>query len=94
VEDIIPKSIKNQYILNYLFEKGLIIKNSDTTIRCSQFGKLIIRLYIYPTSGVLIRNKLENVKISSFRDLLKEAYEVLKAEFRVRDYKMLEPILE
>ncbi|KKL54545.1 hypothetical protein LCGC14_2264350, partial [marine sediment metagenome] len=94
VEDIVPKSIKNQYILNYLFEKGLIIKNSDTTIRCSQFGKLIIRLYLYPTSGVLIRYKLENVKISSFRDLLKEAYEVLKAEFRVRDYKMLEPILE
>jgi len=94
VEDIIPKSIKNQYILNYLFEKGLIIKNTDTTIRCSQFGKLIIKLYLYPTSGVLIRYKLENVEITSFRDLLKEAYEILKAEFRVRDYKMLEPILE
>lgn len=94
VEDIIPKSIKNQYILNYLFEKGLIVKNKDDTIRCSQFGKLIIRLYLYPTSGVLIRYKLENVKISSFRDLIKEAYEVLKSEFRVRDYKMLDPILE
>jgi len=94
VEDIIPKSIKNQYILNYLFEKGLIIKNKDETIRCSQFGKLIIRLYIYPTSGVLIRYKLENVKIASFRDLIKEAYEVLKSEFRVRDYKLLDPILE
>ena len=94
VEDIIPKSIKNQYILNYLFEKGLIIKNKDDTIQCSQFGKLIIRLYLYPTSGVLIRYKLENVKITSFRDLIKEAYEVLKSEFRVRDYKMLDPILE
>ena len=94
VEDIIPKSIKNQYILNYLFEKGLIIKNKDSTIRCSQFGKLIIRLYLYPTSGVLIRYKLENVRIASFRDLIKEAYEVLKSEFRVRDYKMLDPILE
>jgi len=94
VEDIIPKSIKNQYILNYLFEKGLIIRNQNGTIYCSQFGKLIIRLYLYPTSGVLIRYKLENVKISSFRDLIKEAYEVLKSEFRVRDYKMLEPILE
>ncbi|MFX1279865.1 MAG: hypothetical protein ACFFA3_10645, partial [Promethearchaeota archaeon] len=94
VEDIIPKSIKNQYILNYLFEKGLITKNRDNTIQCSQFGKLIIRLYLYPTSGVLIRYKLENIKIGSFRDLIKEAYEVLKAEFRVRDYKMLDPILE
>jgi len=94
VEDIIPKSIKNQYILNYLFEKGLILRDANGRIRCSQFGKLIIRLYLYPTSGVLIRYKLENTKISSFRDLIKEAYEVLKSEFRVRDYKMLEPILE
>ncbi|MFX1532335.1 MAG: DEAD/DEAH box helicase [Promethearchaeota archaeon] len=94
VEDIVPKSIKNQYILNYLFEKGLILKDANGRIRCSQFGKLIIRLYLYPTSGVLIRYKLENTKISSFRDLIKEAYEILKSEFRVRDYKMLEPILE
>ncbi len=94
VEDIIPQSIKNQYIINYLFEKGLINHNSDGTIKCSQFGKLIIRLYLYPSSGVLIRYKLENVKITSFQDLIKEAYEVLKSEFRVRDYKMLEPILE
>jgi replicative superfamily II helicase len=94
VEDIIPKSIKNQYILNYLFEKGLIIQNADDSISCSQFGKLIIRLYLYPSSGVLIRYKLENVKIKTFRDLIKEAYEVLKSEFRVRDYKMLDPILE
>ncbi|MFX1426686.1 MAG: hypothetical protein ACFFBE_09560, partial [Promethearchaeota archaeon] len=94
IEDIIPKSIKNQYILNYLFDKGLILKNHSGNIRCSQFGKLIIRLYLYPTSGVLIRYKLENTNISSFRDLIKEAYEVLKSEFRVRDYKMLEPVIE
>ena len=60
VDDIVPKAIRNQYILNYLFEKGLIIKNEDETIKCSQFGKLIIRLYLYPVSGVLIRHKLEN----------------------------------
>jgi hypothetical protein len=94
VEDVIPQSVKNQYIINYLFEKGLIVKNKDGTIKCSQFGKLIIRLYLYPSSGVMIRYKLENAKLSSFRDIIKEAYEVLKSEFRVRDYKMLEPILE
>ncbi|MHA1987203.1 MAG: DEAD/DEAH box helicase [Promethearchaeota archaeon] len=94
VEDVIPQSIKNQYIINYLFEKGLIVSSSDGTIKCSQFGKLIIRLYLYPSSGVMIRYKLENVKISTFQDLIKEAYEVLKSEFKVRDYKMLEPILE
>ncbi|MFW9875950.1 MAG: hypothetical protein ACFFG0_22850 [Candidatus Thorarchaeota archaeon] len=38
VEDIIPKSIKNPYILNYLFEKGLIVKNQNGTIFCPQFG--------------------------------------------------------
>ncbi|MHA2239079.1 MAG: helicase-related protein, partial [Candidatus Hodarchaeales archaeon] len=94
VEDIIPKSVRNQYILNYLFEKGLIIKNTNGTIQCSQFGKLIIRLYLYPTSGVLIRYKLENSKISSFRDLIREGYDILKSEMRVRDNKMLNPILE
>ncbi len=94
VDSIIPKSVKNQYILTYLFEKGLLLKNEDGTIKCSQFGKLIIRLYLYPVSGVLIRYKLENVEIDNFSDLIKEAYDILKSEYRVRDNKMLDPILE
>ncbi|MFX1480965.1 MAG: hypothetical protein ACFFCI_23015, partial [Promethearchaeota archaeon] len=94
IEDIVPKSIRNQYILNYLFEKGLIRQNDNGTIQCTHFGKLIIRLYLSPSSGVLIRYKLENIQISSFQDLIKEAYEILKAEFKVRDYKMLEPLLD
>ncbi len=94
VNDIVPHSVKNQYILNYLIEKGLVIKNDDGSLKCSQFGKLVIRLYLYPVSGVLIRQKLENQEMNSFQDLIKEAYEVLKAEFKVRDYRMLQPILE
>jgi len=94
VIDIVPKSVKNQYVLNYLFEKGLITKRDNGTIKCSQFGKLIIRLYLYPVSGVLIRNKLENSVLETFQDIVKEAYEVLKAEFKVRDYRLLQPILE
>lgn len=94
VNDIVPNSVKNQYILNYLFEKGLIVKEKDGTIKCSQFGKLIIRLYLYPTSGVLIRHTLENKEINSFKELITEAYNVLKIEKRARDDKMFEPILE
>ncbi|MFX0026836.1 MAG: DEAD/DEAH box helicase [Candidatus Hermodarchaeota archaeon] len=94
ISDIIPKSIKNQYILNYLFEKGLIIRNDNGVIKCSQFGKLIIRLYLYPVSGVLIRHKLENCALNTFQEIIKEAYDVLRAEYKVRDYKMLQPILE
>jgi len=94
VQDIVPKSVKNQYVLNYLFEKGLIIKRDNDTIKCSQFGKLIIRLYLYPVSGVLIRYKLENAAIETYQDVVKEAYEVLKAELKVRNYKMLQPLLE
>ena len=94
VKDIIPKSVKNQYILNYLFEKGLVLKNEDDTLRCSHFGKLIIKLYLYPVSGVLIRDKLENGQIQNYTDLIKEAYDILKAENKVRDYKMLEPLIE
>ncbi len=94
VNDIVPKSVKNQYILNYLFEKGLILKREDGTIKCSQFGKLIIRLYLYPVSGVLIRYKLEKVEIETVKDVVKAAYEVLKAEGRTRNYKLLQPVLE
>ena len=94
VQDIVPKSVKNQYVLNYLFEKGLIIKRDNGTIKCSQFGKLIIRLYLYPVSGVLIRYKLENVALETYQDVVKEAYEVLKAESKVRNYKMLQPLME
>jgi helicase len=94
VDSIIPKSVKNQYILNYLFEKGLIMKAKDNNIKCSQFGKLIIRLYLYPVSGVMIRYKLENAEINTFQELVKESFDILKTEFRVKDYKMLQPILE
>ncbi|MFX1377902.1 MAG: DEAD/DEAH box helicase [Promethearchaeota archaeon] len=94
VDSIIPKSVKNQYILSYLFEKGLILKDKKGLIRCSHFGKLIIRLYLYPVSGVMIRYKLENNEINTFQDLIKEAFDILKAEFRVKDNKMLQPILE
>ncbi|MFX1320783.1 MAG: DEAD/DEAH box helicase [Promethearchaeota archaeon] len=94
VNDIVPKSIRNQYILNYLFEKGLVIKESDGSIKCSQFGKLIIRLYLYPASGVLIRYKLENKEINTYKDLIKEGFDILKLENRIRDYTMLNPILE
>ena len=93
MNDIIPRSLKNQYILDYLFEKGLIYKKKDR-IHCSQFGKLIIRLYLYPTSGVLIREKLEEVEIQNYQDLIKQGYEILKAENKVRGERMLEPILE
>ena len=45
VKDIIPKSVKNQYVLNYLFEKGLVFKNEDDTLRCSHFGKLKFHVF-------------------------------------------------
>ncbi len=94
INSIIPKSIKNQYILSYLFEKGLIMRDKKGLLTCSQFGKLIIRLYLYPVSGIMIRYKLENNEISTFQQLIKEAYDVLKAEYRVKDYHMLQPLLE
>ncbi|MFX1276039.1 MAG: DEAD/DEAH box helicase [Promethearchaeota archaeon] len=94
VEDIVPKAIKDQYILNYLEEKGLIIKSSKNTLKCSQFGKLIIRLYLYPASGVLIRHRLENSEINTYLDLIREAYHILISEGRLRDMKMLNPILD
>ena len=94
VNDIIPQCLRAQYILNYLFEKGLLLKNDDGTLRCSAFGKLIIRLYLYPISGVLIRSKLERFEINSYQDMVREAYEVLRAERKVRDYKLLQPLIE
>jgi helicase len=94
VNDIIPQCLRAQYILNYLFEKGLLLKNEDRTLRCSAFGKLIIKLYLYPISGVLIRSKLERFEINSYHDMIREAYEVLRAERRVRDYKLLQPLID
>jgi replicative superfamily II helicase len=95
VADIVPKAVKDQYVLNYLFEKGLIYEDEkDGYVKCSQFGKLIIRLYIRPVSAVLIREKLEAMEMHDQLSLIQQAYEVLKAEHRVRNYKMLEPILE
>ena len=94
VSIVLPKTIKDQYILNYLLTKGLILKSEDETISCSQFGKLIIRLYLYPTSGILIRTKLENCEITNLRDLTKEAYDVLVEEGKVKNTRMLEPLID
>ncbi len=94
VNDIVPKSVKNQYILNYLFDKGLLFKVSSNKISCSRFGRLIVSLYLYPASGVLIRQRLESVQIETYKDLITEAYGILKAEKMVRDNKMLLPVLE
>jgi replicative superfamily II helicase len=94
VNDIVPRCLKNQYILNYLFEKGLILENEDGTLSCAHFGKLIIRLYMLPISGVLLRYKLENCEILSYQDMIREAFDILTAEGRVRNHKMVIPILE
>ena len=93
-EDIIPKAVKDQYILNYLEEKGLIVRYKNNKFKCSQFGKLIIRLYLYPVSGVLIRSRLENSLISTYQDLIREAYQVLIYEGRVKDMSLLNPLLD
>ena len=43
---------------------------------------------MYPVSGV------ERVEIETFKDVVRAAYEVLKAEGRTRNYKLLQPVLE
>jgi replicative superfamily II helicase len=93
VNDIIPRSVKDHYILNYLLHKGLIL-NEEGKLKCSQFGKLIIRLYLYPTSGVLIRTMLESERIESLQEIIRMAYEIVKAEGRVRGNKFFQPLLE
>ncbi|MBN1801446.1 MAG: DEAD/DEAH box helicase [Candidatus Lokiarchaeota archaeon] len=94
INDIVPKSVKNQYVLNYLFDKGLLLKIAGENICCSRFGRLIVSLYLYPMSGVLIRHRLENIEIKTYKDLITEAYGILKAEKKVRDNKMLLPVVE
>lgn len=85
IDEIIPKSVKDQYILDYLIEKGLIIKKKDV-LKCTTFGELIIKLYLYPSSGVKIREILEadyyNVKKPT--DLLNE--DIDKRNKRLMDY--------
>ncbi|MBD3213885.1 MAG: hypothetical protein GF311_14845 [Candidatus Lokiarchaeota archaeon] len=80
--------------MSYLFEKGLIFRENNEIIKCSQFGKLIIRLYLYPVSGVLIRSKLEHSEMHTYHDLIQEVYDILIAENKVKGRRMLEPILE
>lgn len=94
VNDIVPKSINNQRVLKYLFDKGLIFENKDGAIQCSQFGKLIIRLYLDPISAVLIRQKLERLELNTPRELIKEACDVLRAENKFRDDTMVQPLTE
>lgn len=92
VNDIIPKSVRGEYILDYLIEKGLLLKERNRLI-CSNFGKLIIKLYLYPSSGVKIRKMLENSEINNFKSLIKCSFVVLKSESRIRDMKLMKPLI-
>jgi len=97
VEDIIPKAVREQYILNYLLEKGLltqILTQGTQVFQCTAFGKLVIRLYIDPASAVLIREKLEKKSFSTYIEILKEAFDVLKKEGKVRREEFFEPLLD
>ena len=83
-KDIVPKSVKDQYILTYLTEKGLVAYDGHT-LKCSKFGELIIKLYLYPASGVMIRNMIEKNKIEKddFISLVDAAFNVLESEGKV-----------
>lgn len=96
VNDIVPKSVKNQYILNYLLEKGLIqpYSEDESQLVCSQFGKLVIRLYIQPATAVLIRDYLEDDKITDNRSLAESVFEILKKEHRIRKDKFFEALID
>ncbi len=92
VNDIIPKSVRGEYILDYLIEKGLLLKERNKLI-CSNFGKLIIKLYLYPSSGVKIRKMLENGEVNDYKSLIKCSFVVLKSESRIRNMKMMKPLI-
>ncbi len=91
VDDIIPKSVRDEYIIDYLIEKGLVVRK-ENILNCTSFGQLIIKLYLYPSSGVEIRRMLEDNEIINYKSLIKCAFNVLKFEGRVRDHKMEHPL--
>ncbi len=92
VEDIIPKSVKDQYILDYLIEKGLVSRK-DQTLKCTSFGQLIIKLYLYPSSGVKIRKMLEDSEIIDYKSMINCAFSVLKSERGMDLKKMMRPLI-
>jgi replicative superfamily II helicase len=96
INDIIPRSVKDQYVLNYLLEKGLVHRDetNKNQLKCTQFGKLVIRLYIRPTTAVHIRTQLENDSISDNRSLLEVIFEILKMEHRIRKDKYFEALID
>lgn len=92
IDEIIPKSVKEQYILDYLIEKGLISKENNV-LKCTTFGQLIIKLYLYPVSGIKIREILEAREITDYKSLIEAAFSVLKEEKKIRNYKMMKPLI-
>lgn len=92
LSDIVPKSVKDEYIVSYLIEKGLI-NTKDGKFWCSKFGDLIIRLYLYPSSGVQIREIIERENIMDYQGLINLSFNVLKSEGRIRDQRLYKPLI-
>ncbi|MFX1475820.1 MAG: DEAD/DEAH box helicase [Promethearchaeota archaeon] len=72
-QEIIPRSLKEEFILDFLERRGLVVQRADR-FYATDFGQLIVRLYLRPATGMWIRSRVAGIKTSaSFVDTVSEA---------------------
>lgn len=72
-KEIIPRSLKEQFILDYLQKHGLIVLQKKQYVATS-FGRLAVKLYVRPMTALWIRSRLPTIMTtSSFIDTVIQA---------------------
>ncbi|MEX2757287.1 MAG: helix-hairpin-helix domain-containing protein, partial [Candidatus Sigynarchaeota archaeon] len=51
-------ALREECHVDYLVDNGFLELVNDTGYRCTPFGSLVARLYVYPTSAVLVKRRL------------------------------------
>ncbi|MFX0101645.1 MAG: DEAD/DEAH box helicase [Candidatus Hodarchaeota archaeon] len=58
LDKMVLMAFKEYCYVDYLIDNSFIKKEGDDVFNCTPFGRLVTRLYIYPTTAVLVKREL------------------------------------
>ena len=58
VDTMLVIAFKDDCYLDFLIDHGFVEQDDRTACTCTPFGSLVARLYIYPTSAVLVKRRI------------------------------------
>nr|MDO8083425.1 helix-hairpin-helix domain-containing protein [Candidatus Sigynarchaeum springense] len=58
LDAMLAAALREECYVDYLVDNGFLEATGETGYRCTPFGALVARLYVYPTSAVFVKRRL------------------------------------